>query len=86
MVKGLRVIADFEWESQMNQLDRLLAPDVETMYVMSSPAVQLRLLERRQGDRVVRRQGRRARARGGRPAVPRAVPDGRPGAPLSPQE
>ena len=39
MVKGLRVISDFEWEFQMNQLNRHLAPDVETMYVMSSPQV-----------------------------------------------
>ena len=38
MVKGLRVIADFEWEFQMNHLNRLLAPEIETMYVMSSPA------------------------------------------------
>ena len=37
MVKGLRVIADFEWEAQMNHLNRLLAPEIETMYVMSSP-------------------------------------------------
>ena len=37
MVKGLRVIADFEWEFQMNRLNHLLAPEVETMYVMSSP-------------------------------------------------
>ena len=37
MVKGLRVIADFEWEFQMNRLNQLLAPEVETMYVMSSP-------------------------------------------------
>ena len=37
MVKGLRVISDFEWEFQMNHLDRTLAPDVETVYVMASP-------------------------------------------------
>ena len=37
MVKGLRVIADFEWEFQMNHLNRTLAPDIETMYVMASP-------------------------------------------------
>jgi pantetheine-phosphate adenylyltransferase len=37
MVKGLRVISDFEWEFQMNQLNRTLAPDVETVYVMASP-------------------------------------------------
>src|SRR5918999_2102742 len=35
IVKGLRVISDFEWEFQMNQLNRTLAPDVETVYVMA---------------------------------------------------
>ncbi len=39
IVKGLRVISDFEWEFQMNQLNRTLAPDIETLYVMASPAV-----------------------------------------------
>ena len=61
MVKGLRVIADFEWEFQMNRLNYLLAPEIETMYVMSSPEYALHLLERRQGDRLVRGQGGRAR-------------------------
>ena len=37
IVKGLRVISDFEWEFQMNQLNRHLAPDVETVYVMANP-------------------------------------------------
>jgi pantetheine-phosphate adenylyltransferase len=37
MIKGLRVIADFEWEFQMNRLNQMLAPEIETMYVMSSP-------------------------------------------------
>ncbi len=37
IVKGLRVISDFEWEFQMNQLNRHLAPEIETVYVMSSP-------------------------------------------------
>ena len=39
IVKGLRVLSDFEWEFQMNQLNRHLAPDVETVYVMASPNV-----------------------------------------------
>ena len=39
IVKGLRVISDFEWEFQMNQLNRVLAPEIETVYVMASPAV-----------------------------------------------
>ena len=37
IVKGLRAISDFEWEFQMNQLNRHLAPEIETVYVMSSP-------------------------------------------------
>ena len=41
IVKGLRVISDFEWEFQMNQLNRTLAPEVETVYVMASPSVSL---------------------------------------------
>jgi pantetheine-phosphate adenylyltransferase len=39
IVKGLRVISDFEYEFQMNQLNRTLAPDIETVYVMASPLV-----------------------------------------------
>jgi pantetheine-phosphate adenylyltransferase len=37
MVKGLRVISDFEWEFQMNHLNRTLAPEIETLYVMARP-------------------------------------------------
>jgi pantetheine-phosphate adenylyltransferase len=37
MVKGLRVISDFEWEFQMNHLNRTLAPDIETVYLMANP-------------------------------------------------
>ena len=36
MVKGLRAISDFEWEFQMHNLNRNLAPEIETMYLMSS--------------------------------------------------
>jgi pantetheine-phosphate adenylyltransferase len=39
IVKGLRVVSDFEYEFQMNQLNRHLAPDIETVYVMASPQV-----------------------------------------------
>jgi pantetheine-phosphate adenylyltransferase len=39
IVKGLRVLSDFEWEFQMNQLNRTLAPEIETVYVMASPQV-----------------------------------------------
>lgn len=37
MVKGLRAISDFEYEFQMGQLNRKLAPDLETVYLMASP-------------------------------------------------
>ena len=37
IVKGLRAISDFEYEQEMNQLNRLQAPDVETVFIMASP-------------------------------------------------
>jgi pantetheine-phosphate adenylyltransferase len=86
MVKGLRVISDFEWEFQMNHLNRILAPEVETLYVMSSPLYSF-----------VSSSGvKEIAAFGGKvdDLVPPVVakrfremfPQGRPGAPLSPQE
>jgi pantetheine-phosphate adenylyltransferase len=86
MVKGLRVISDFEWEFQMNHLNRTLAPDVETVYVMASPQYSF-----------VSSSGVKEIASFGGdvaelvpPAVARRFaelfPDGRPGAPVSPQE
>ena len=86
IVKGLRVISDFEWEFQMNQLNRTLAPDVETVYVMASPQVSF-----------VSSSGVKEIASfGGDVAelVPPAVaarfkslyPQGRPGTPENPQE
>ena len=86
IVKGLRVISDFEWEFQMNQLNRTLAPEVETVYVMASPQVSF-----------VSSSGVKESASfGGKvdELVPDAVarrfeqlfPDGRPGTPENPQE
>jgi pantetheine-phosphate adenylyltransferase len=37
IVKGLRAISDFEYEQEMNQLNRLQAPEVETVFIMASP-------------------------------------------------
>ena len=37
IVKGLRAISDFEYELEMTQLNRLQAPDVESVYIMASP-------------------------------------------------
>jgi pantetheine-phosphate adenylyltransferase len=86
IVKGLRVISDFEWEFQMNQLNRTLAPEIETVYVMASPEVSF-----------VSSSGIKEIAAFGGDIdglVPAAVakrlrelyPDGRPGAPVSPSE
>ena len=86
IVKGLRVISDFEWEFQMNQLNRTLAPEVETVYVMASPQVSF-----------VSSSGvKEIAAFGGNvdELVPESVasrfkelfPDGRPGTPENPQE
>jgi pantetheine-phosphate adenylyltransferase len=36
LVKGLRAVSDFEWEFQMNHLNKELAPDLETVYLMAS--------------------------------------------------
>jgi pantetheine-phosphate adenylyltransferase len=36
IVKGLRAISDFEYEMEMNQLNRRQAPDVESVYLMAS--------------------------------------------------
>jgi pantetheine-phosphate adenylyltransferase len=86
IVKGLRVISDFEWEFQMNQLNRHLAPEIETVYVMASPQVSFvsssgvkeiasfgGKVERLVPDTVARR-------------LAEMFPNGRPGAPENPRE
>jgi pantetheine-phosphate adenylyltransferase len=37
IVKGLRAISDFEYEFEMNQLNRKMAPEIESMYMMAAP-------------------------------------------------
>jgi pantetheine-phosphate adenylyltransferase len=37
IVKGLRAISDFEYEFEMNQLNRKMAPDIESIYFMAAP-------------------------------------------------
>jgi pantetheine-phosphate adenylyltransferase len=86
IVKGLRVVSDFEWEFQMNQLNRHLAPDIETVYVMASPQVSF---VSSSGVKEIALFGGNVEE-----LVPIAVahrlremfPDGRGGAPLSDQE
>ena len=86
MVKGLRVISDFEWEFQMNHLNRLLAPEIETMYVMASPQFSF---VSSSGVKEIASFGGKVDE-----LVPAAVakrftelyPDGKPGAPVSPSE
>jgi pantetheine-phosphate adenylyltransferase len=86
IVKGLRVISDFEWEFQMNQLNRHLAPEIETVYVMASP---LYSFISSSGVKEIAVYGGNVDE-----LVPSAVarrfrelfPEGRGGAPTSPQE
>ena len=37
IVKGLRAITDFEYELEMDQLNRRQAPEIESVYLMASP-------------------------------------------------
>ena len=37
IVKGLRAISDFEYEFEMNQLNRKMAPDIESTDLMAAP-------------------------------------------------
>jgi pantetheine-phosphate adenylyltransferase len=86
IIKGLRVLSDFEWEFQMNHLNRVLAPDIETVYVMASPEVSF---VSSSGVKEIAHFGGKVDE-----LVPEAVarrfrelfPNGQPGAPLSPQE
>jgi len=86
IVKGLRVVSDFEWEFQMNQLNRHLAPDIETVYVMASPQFSF---VSSSGVKEIASFGGNVDG-----LVPAAVakrfrelfPEGRPGTPTSPQE
>jgi pantetheine-phosphate adenylyltransferase len=36
VVKGLRAISDFEYELELNQLNRTQAPEIESVYLMAS--------------------------------------------------
>lgn len=86
IVKGLRVISDFEWEFQMNQLNRHLAPDIETMYVMASPQVSF---VSSSGVKEIAAFGGDVSALVPEPVARRfkeLFPDGRPGTPENPGE
>jgi pantetheine-phosphate adenylyltransferase len=37
VIKGLRAISDFEYEFEMNQLNRRHAPDIESLFIMADP-------------------------------------------------
>ena len=86
IVKGLRVISDFEWEFQMNQLNRTLAPEIETVYVMASPQVSF---VSSSGVKEIASFGGNVEELVPEPVARRFAelyPKGRPGAPVSPQE
>jgi pantetheine-phosphate adenylyltransferase len=86
IVKGLRAISDFEWEFQMNQLNRHLAPEIETVYVMSSP---LYSFISSSGVKEIAEFGGNVDELVPPPVAARfraMFPEGRGGAPTSPQE
>jgi pantetheine-phosphate adenylyltransferase len=86
IVKGLRVISDFEWEFQMNQLNRTLAPDIETVYVMASPQVSF---VSSSGVKEIASFGGKVDELVPEPVARRFAelyPSGRPGTPENPQE
>jgi pantetheine-phosphate adenylyltransferase len=86
IVKGLRVISDFEWEFQMNQLNRTLAPEVETVYVMASPQVSF---VSSSGVKEIAAFGGNVEELVPEPVARRFTelfPDGRPGTPENPGE
>jgi pantetheine-phosphate adenylyltransferase len=86
IVKGLRVISDFEWEFQMNQLNRHLAPEIETVYVMASPAVSF---VSSSGVKEIASFGGKVDKLVPDPVARRLAemfPNGRPGAPENPRE
>ena len=86
IVKGLRVISDFEWEFQMNQLNRTLAPDIETVYVMASPEVSF---VSSSGVKEIATFGGKVDELVPEPVARRLAekfPNGRPGAPENPRE
>jgi pantetheine-phosphate adenylyltransferase len=86
IVKGLRVISDFEWEFQMNQLNRHLAPEIETVYVMASPQVSF---VSSSGVKEIAAFGGKVDELVPDPVARRLAerfPNGRPGAPENPRE
>jgi pantetheine-phosphate adenylyltransferase len=86
LVKGLRAISDFEWEFQMHHLNRTIAPEIETMYliadsqysfVSSSSVKEIASFGGNVDGLVPEPVARRFR---------QLFPEPRPGAPVSPQE
>ncbi len=54
VVRGLRAITDFEYELQMAQMNRVIAPEVDTMFLTTNLKYSY-LVQHRQGGRPVRR-------------------------------
>ena len=51
IVRGLRAISDFETEMQLAHNNRVLAPEIDTVFFMTVGRARLRQLEPGQGDR-----------------------------------
>ena len=77
LVKGLRAISDFEYEFEMNQLNRKLDPDIESVYLMASPEYSFLSSSGIQGAGHVRGGHRGPGAERGRQGLARSVVKGR---------
>ena len=69
IVKGLRAISDFEYELEMNQLNRIAGLRRRVDLPDGVAAVQFPVIQRSQGDRHFRRRRIRTRTGGGRPPL-----------------
>ncbi len=61
VVRGLRAVSDFEYEFTMAMMNKKLADDVETLYMMAANEYRVRQLKHNQGSR---RSGRKHRDHG----------------------
>ena len=86
IVRGIRAVSDYEYELRMALMNRRLEPEIETVFVMASPAVSF---VSSSGVKEIAAFGGNVEELVPEPVARRLkemFPDGREGPPLSPQE
>ena len=66
IIRGLRAVADFEYEFQMAGMNQQLNDKIETVFLMAGVSLQPIASQAGQGDRALRRRHRQVRHAGGR--------------------